>query len=207
MLRFYEVDGGAIIIDGQNIATVSRASLRSQLAYVGQDVFLFRGSVRDNIAVGRRGASEDEIVAAARAAYAHDFITAFPRGYDTQVGEHGMQVSGGERQRIAIARALLKDAPIILLDEATASLDSESERQVQRAIEHLCQGRTTIVIAHRLHTIVDADRIFVIEDGTVVESGRHDELLRKGGRYASFYRLQLRDQEPSPRIAVAASSA
>src|SRR5437588_6423120 len=151
MLRFYEVDVGAIIIDGQNIATVSRSSLRNQLAYVGQDVVLFRGTVRDNIAVGRRAASEDEIVAAARAAYAHDFITAFPRGYDTQVGEHGMQVSGGERQRIAIARALLKDAPIILLDEATASLDSESERQVQRAIEHICQGRTTIVLANRLH--------------------------------------------------------
>ena len=206
MLRFYEVEAGAIVIDGQNIASVSRGSLRGQLAYVGQDVFLFRGSVRDNIAVGRRGASEQEIVAAAKAAYAHDFITAFPRGYDTQVGEHGMQVAGGERQRIAIARALLKDAPIILLDEATASLDSESERQVQRAIEHLCQGRTTIVIAHRLHTVVDADCIFVIEDGAVVESGRHDELLRKGGRYASFYRLQLRDQEVSPRIAVASSA-
>ena len=206
MLRFYEVEAGAIVIDGQNIASVSRGSLRGQLAYVGQDVFLFRGSVRDNIAVGRRGASEQEIVAAAKAAYAHDFITAVPRGYDTQVGEHGMQVAGGERQRIAIARALLKDAPIILLDEATASLDSESERQVQRAIEHLCQGRTTIVIAHRLHTVVDADCIFVIEDGAVVESGRHDELLRKGGRYASFYRLQLRDQEVSPRIAVASSA-
>src|SRR5262244_2443463 len=174
MLRFYEAGGGAIVIDGQNIAAVSRRSLRGQVAYVGQDVFLFRGSVRENIALGRLGASEAEIIAAAKAAYAHDFITAFPRGYETQVGEHGLQVAGGERQRIAIARALLKDAPIILLDEATASLDSESERQVQGAIEHLCEGRTTIVIAHRLHTVVDADRIFVIEDGTVVESGRHD---------------------------------
>jgi ATP-binding cassette subfamily B protein len=198
ILRFYEVDGGAIVIDGQNTADVSRRSLRSQVAYVGQDVFLFRGSVRDNIALGRPDATEPEIVAAAKAAYAHDFIMAFPRGYATQVGEHGMQVAGGERQRIAVARALLKDAPVILLDEATASLDSESERQVQGAIEHLCQGRTTIVIAHRLHTVVDAHRIFVIEDGTVVESGRHDELLRKSGRYASFYRLQLRDQEAGP---------
>jgi ATP-binding cassette subfamily B protein len=198
ILRFYEVDGGAIVIDGQNTADVSRRSLRSQVAYVGQDVFLFRGSVRDNIALGRPDATETEIVAAAKAAYAHDFIMAFPRGYATQVGEHGMQVAGGERQRIAVARALLKDAPVILLDEATASLDSESERQVQGAIEHLCQGRTTIVIAHRLHTVVDAHRIFVIEDGTVVESGRHDELLRKSGRYASFYRLQLRDQEAGP---------
>jgi len=203
ILRFYEVDGGAITIDGQNIATVSRRSLRSQVAYVGQDVFLFRGSVRDNIAIGRPGATDAEIVAAATAAYAHDFITAFPRGYDSEVGEHGLQLAGGERQRIAVARALLKDAAVILLDEATASLDSESERQVQGAIEHLCRGRTTIVIAHRLHTVVDADRIFVIEDGAVAESGRHDELLRKGGRYASFYRLQLRDQETSPPVAVA----
>jgi subfamily B ATP-binding cassette protein MsbA len=206
ILRFYEVDGGTVVIDGQNIATVSRRSLRSQVAYVGQDVFLFRGSVRDNIAVGRPGATDAEIVAAAEAAYAHDFVMAFPRGYDTEVGEHGLQVSGGERQRIAVARALLKDAAVILLDEATASLDSESERQVQGAIEHLCRGRTTIVIAHRLHTVVDADRIFVIEDGTVAESGRHDELLRKGGRYASFYRLQLRDQEPSPPVAVASTA-
>jgi ATP-binding cassette, subfamily B, bacterial MsbA len=207
MLRFCEADGGAIVIDGQNISTVSRHSLRSQVAYVGQNVFLFRGSVRENIAFGRLGATEAEIVAAAKAAYAHDFIMAFPRGYDTPVGEHGLQLAGGERQRIAIARGLLKDAPIILLDEATASLDSESERQVQGAIEHLCQGRTTIVIAHRLHTVVDADRIFVIEDGAVVESGRHDELLRRGGRYTSFYRLQLREQEPSsPPVAIASSA-
>jgi ATP-binding cassette, subfamily B, bacterial MsbA len=207
MLRLYEVDGGTIVIDGQNIASVSRRSLRGQIAYVGQDVFLFRGSVRENIALGRSGATEAEIVAAARAAYAHDFIMAFPRGYDTPVGEHGLQLAGGERQRIAIARALLKDAPLILLDEATASLDSESERQVQGAIEHLCQGRTTIVIAHRLHTVVDAHRIFVIEDGAVAESGRHDDLLRRGGRYTSFYRLQLREQEPSvPPVAIASSA-
>ena len=206
MLRFYEVDGGAVIIDAQNIAAVSRRSLRSQVAYVGQNVFLFRGSVRENIALGRLGATEADIVAAAKAAYAHDFIMAFPRGYDTPVGEHGLQLAGGERQRIAIARGLLKDARLILLDEATASLDSESERQVQGAIEHLCQGRTTIVIAHRLHTVVDADRIFVIEDGAVVELGRHEELLRRGGRYTSFYRLQLREQEPSPPVAIASSA-
>ena len=206
ILRFYEIDAGAIAIDGQDIAAVSRHSLRSQVAYVGQDVFLFRGTVRENIALGRPGATEAEIVAAAKAAYAHDFIMAFPRGYDTPVGEHGMRVAGGERQRISVARALLKDAQVILLDEATASLDSESERQVQRAIERLCRGRTTIVIAHRLHTVVDAHRIFVIEDGTVTESGRHDELLRKNGRYASFYRLQLRDQEPSPPVAIASSA-
>src|SRR3954466_9444338 len=206
ILRFYEIDAGVIAIDGQDTAAVSRHSLRSQVAYVGQDVFLFRGSVRENIALGRPGATEAEILAAAKAAYAHDFIMAFPRGYDTPVGEHGMRVAGGERQRISVARALLKDAQVILLDEATASLDSESERQVQRAIERLCRRRTTIVIAHRLHTVVDAHRIFVIEDGTVTESGRHDELLRKNGRYASFYRLQLRDQEPSPPVAIASSA-
>jgi ATP-binding cassette subfamily B protein len=206
ILRFYEIDKGVISIDGQNIAEVSRESLRRQVAYVGQDVFLFRGSARENIAFGRPNASNEQIIAAARAAYAHDFIMAFPRGYDTPVGEHGLQLSGGQRQRIAVARALVKDAPIILLDEATASLDSESERQVQEAIEHLCQGRTTLVIAHRLHTVTHADRIHVIEDGKIVESGRHDDLLRKGGRYASFYRLQLRDQEPREALNVLASA-
>jgi ATP-binding cassette subfamily B protein len=201
VLRFYDVDEGAITIDGQNVAEVSRASLRHQIAYVGQDVFLFHGTIRDNIAVGRPGASEDEIVAAAKAAHAHEFISGFPLGYDTPVGERGTQLSGGERQRVAIARALIKDAPIILLDEATASLDSESERLVQDAIAHLCQGRTTIVIAHRLHTITHADRILVLESGAIVEAGRHDELLRKGGRYAAFYRLQIKDQEPRPPLA------
>jgi ATP-binding cassette subfamily B protein len=207
ILRFHEIDTGAISIDGQNIAGISRESLRRQIAYVGQDVFLFRGSIRENIAFGRPGASEDEIVDAAQAACAHDFIMAFPRGYDTPVGEHGLQLSGGQRQRVAVARALVKDAPIILLDEATASLDSESERQVQQAIEHLCQDRTTVVIAHRLHTVTHADRIHVIEEGSIVESGRHDELLRKGGRYASFYRLQFKDQQPHEPIAAIASSA
>jgi ATP-binding cassette subfamily B protein len=201
VLRFYDADEGAVTIDGQNVAEVSRASLRAQIAYVGQDVFLFHGTIRDNIAVGRPGASEDEIVAAAQAAHAHEFISGFPLGYDTPVGERGTQLSGGERQRVAIARALIKDAPIILLDEATASLDSESERLVQDAIAHLCQGRTTIVIAHRLHTITHADRILVLESGAIVEAGRHDELLRKGGRYAAFYRLQIKDQEPRPPLA------
>lgn len=203
LLRFYEVQKGTIVVDGQNIADVSRNSLRQQIAYVGQDVFLFHGTVRDNIAIGKPGASEDEIVAAAKAAHAHEFISSFPLGYDTPVGERGTQLSGGERQRVAIARALIKNAPIILLDEATASLDSESERLVQDAIEHLCKGRTTIVIAHRLHTIAHADRILVLENGAIVESGRHDELLRKGGRYAAFYRLQIKDQEPIPVIPVA----
>ena len=195
ILRFYDAERGKIVIDGQDIRQVARRSLRQHLAYVGQDVFLFRGTIRDNIAFGKPGASEDEIVAAAKGAYAHDFILSFPRGYDTPVGEHGLQLSGGQRQRVAIARALIKNAPIILLDEATAALDSESELQVREAMEHLCQGRTTVAIAHRLHTVSHADRIFVIEDGQVVESGRHDDLLRKSGRYASFYRLQLKEQE------------
>ena len=204
ILRFFEISAGSIVIDGQNIATVSRQSLRRQIAYVGQDVFLFRGTIGDNIAFGRPHATQEEIVAAAQAACAHDFIMAFPRGYDTPVGEHGLQISGGQRQRIAVARALIKDAAIILLDEATAALDSESERAVQQAIEHLCQGRTTLVIAHRLHTVTHADRIFVVEDGAIAKSGRHEDLLRKGGRYASFYRLQLRDQEPLDPIAAMA---
>jgi ATP-binding cassette, subfamily B, bacterial MsbA len=195
ILRFYDIDSGRILIDGQNIAGVSRHSLRGQIAYVGQIVQLFRGSIRENIAFGKVGASDAEIVAAAKAAHAHDFILGFPAGYDTPVGEHGMQLSGGQRQRIAIARALIKNAPIILLDEPTAALDSESEQNVQEAFAELRKGRTTLVIAHRLSTIMHADCILVVENGLVVESGRHEELLRKGGRYASFYRLQLKEQE------------
>jgi ATP-binding cassette subfamily B protein len=196
LLRFHDVDSGRALIDGQDIGAVSRGSLRQRIAYVGQIVHLFRGTIRENIALGRLDADDAAIVAAATAAHAHDFIMGFPAGYDTPVGEHGMQLSGGQRQRIAIARALIKDSPIILLDEATASLDSESERYVQEAIAELCKGRTTLVIAHRLSTIMHADCILVVENGLVVESGRHDELLRKGGRYASFYRLQLKEQSP-----------
>jgi ATP-binding cassette, subfamily B, bacterial MsbA len=206
ILRFYDVDGGTITIDGQSIAAVSRRSVRTQIASVSQDVFLFRASVRDNIAFGKPDASEAEIIAAARAAHAHDFIMSFPQGYDTPVGEHGLKLSGGQRQRIAIARALIKNAPIILLDEATAALDSESEQHVQQALAELCKGRTTIVIAHRLSTIVHADRILVIEAGEMVEAGRHHELLAKGGRYAAFYRLQLRQQEAHEPIAAASGA-
>jgi ATP-binding cassette subfamily B protein len=203
ILRFYDAERGRILTDGQNVTQISRVSLRRQVAYVGQDVFLFRGTIRENIEFGKPGASEDEIVAAAKGAYAHDYIMSFPRGYDTPVGEHGMQLSGGERQRVAIARALIKNAPIILLDEATAALDSESELQVREAMEHLFHGRTTLAIAHRLHTVSHADRIYVVEDGQAIESGRHDELLRKSGRYASFYRLQLKEQEARPQIVAA----
>jgi ATP-binding cassette subfamily B protein len=206
IMRFYEPERGAISIGEQEIAQVSRRSLRRHIAYVGQDVFLFRGSVRENIEFGKPGASDDEIVAAAKAAYAHDFIMSFPNGYDTPVGEHGLQLSGGQRQRVAIARALIKNAPIILLDEATAALDSESELQVREAMEHLCQGRTTLAIAHRLHTVSHADCIYVVEAGRIVESGRHEDLLRKGGRYALFYRLQLKEQEPRAPVAAIATT-
>jgi ATP-binding cassette subfamily B protein len=206
--RFYDPQSGQILIDGQDIVAVSRRSLRHEIAYVGQIVHLFRGTIRENIALGKLGASDSEIVAAARAAHAHDFIMDSPRAYDTPVGEHGLQLSGGQRQRIAIARALIKNAPIILLDEATSSLDSESERHVQEALAELCKGRTTIAIAHRLPTIMHADCILVVENGLIVESGRHDELLRKGGRYASFYRLQLKEQSPvlEPVAAIASSA-
>jgi ATP-binding cassette subfamily B protein len=196
ILRFYDITEGDILIDGQSISTVSRRSLRQQTAYVGQDVYLFRDTIRENIAFGKVGATEAEIVAAAKAACAHEFIMGFPLGYETPVGEHGTQLSGGQRQRVAVARALVKNAPIILLDEATAALDSESEQQVQEAIEHLCQNRTTIVIAHRLHTIMHADAILVVEGGEIVERGRHDDLLRRDGRYASFFRIQHRDAGP-----------
>ena len=208
LLRFYDADSGSILIDGQNIASVSRRSLRQEIAYVGQIVHLFRGTIRENIALGKLRATDAEVIAAAKAAHAHDFIMSFPAGYDTPVGEHGLQLSGGQRQRVAIARALIKNSPIILLDEATASLDSESERHVQEAFAELCKGRTTLVIAHRLSTIMHADCILVVENGTVVESGRHNELLRKGVRYASFYRLQFKEQSPplAQPEAIAASS-
>jgi subfamily B ATP-binding cassette protein MsbA len=207
LLRLYDAEGGQILIDGQNIAAVARESLRRHIAYVGQDVFLFRGSIRENIAYGRPGATEEEIVAAAKAAFAHEFILDCPAGYDTPVGEHGLQLSGGQRQRVSVARALIKDAPIILLDEPTASLDSESERHVQDAIARLCQGRTTLVIAHRLLTITHADCIHVVDAGRIVESGRHEELLRKSGRYAEVFRLQFRAQLHAPAAPGAGTAA
>ena len=191
ILRFYEPESGAVLIDGQDIGEVGRASLRRRLAYVSQETFLFKGSIAENIGLGRPGASRDEIVAAAKAAYAHDFILGFAQGYDSPCGEHGMQLSGGQRQRIAIARAFLKDAPIILLDEATSALDSESERAVQEALKKLCAGRTTLVIAHRLTTVLNADRICVVEQGEVGEFGRHDELMARRGAYYHLHQTQF----------------
>ena len=189
--RFYAPSAGRVMIDGQDLAEVDLASLRDNIAFVSQDVFLFRGTIRDNIALGKPGATDLEIIAAARKANAHDFILQFADGYDTNVGEQGAQLSGGQRQRVAIARALLKNAPILLLDEPTAALDSKSEREVQKALDALRAGRTTIVVAHRLQTIIGADRIFVIEAGVVVESGSHAELIARDGAYRAFFAAQF----------------
>jgi ATP-binding cassette subfamily B protein len=189
--RFYALSHGRVTIDGQDISTVDLPSLRDRIAFVSQDVFLFRGSIRDNIAVGRAGASEAQIIDAARKAHAHDFILQFAAGYETNVGEQGAQLSGGQRQRIAIARAILKDAPILLLDEPTAALDSESEREVQKALDDLRLGRTTLVVAHRLQTIVNSNRIWVIEGGRAVETGEHHELIARRGAYYAFFAAQF----------------
>jgi ABC-type multidrug transport system fused ATPase/permease subunit len=182
------------LIDGQDISMVSRASVRRQIAYVGQDTFLFRGTIRENILVGKPDATEDEIRASAIGAFAHDFICQFPLGYDTSVGEHGVSLSTGQRQRIAIARALIRNAPIVLLDESTASLDSESEHEVRQALARVCKDRTTLVIAHRLHTVLDADRICVVENGAIAESGSYGELMRRQGRFAALSKLQFNGQ-------------
>jgi subfamily B ATP-binding cassette protein MsbA len=194
LLRFYDRDNGRIAIDNQDIHDVTLESLRAAIGVVTQEAVLFDESVMDNIALGRPGASQDDIERAARDAAAHDFIMELPEGYRTRVGEGGLKLSGGQRQRIAIARAMLRNAPILLLDEATSALDAESERQVQDALTRLSKGRTTIVIAHRLSTVRDADQIFVLEKGRVVESGRHQALLTKGGLYAQLYSHNLADE-------------
>ncbi len=189
--RFFDTSAGRVTLDGVDIRDLKIASLRAQIALVSQDVTLFDDTIEANIAYGRAGASPEEIRQAARNAAADTFIEAMPEGYETTVGEHGVKLSGGQRQRIAIARALLKDAPILLLDEATSSLDTESERAVQNALAELMRGRTTIVIAHRLSTIQSADMIHVVDAGCIVESGRHQELLARGGVYANLHQLQL----------------
>jgi subfamily B ATP-binding cassette protein MsbA len=201
LLRFYDLDQGRIEIDGHDIRGVTLQSLRASIALVTQEPILFDESIADNIAIGRLGVSRNEIEAAARAAAAHEFIEALPHGYETRVGEGGLRLSGGQRQRIAIARAMLRNAPILLLDEATSSLDTESERQVQNALATLMKDRTTVVIAHRLSTVQDAERIYVLNHGMVVESGSHPELLARGGLYARLYQ---RDLDEDPAVAVIA---
>ncbi len=191
--RFYDVNGGAVLVGGQDVRDVTLESLRGAIALVTQETGLFNDTVRNNIAYGRPGASDDDIRAAARNAAAEAFIDQLPDGYDTLVGERGVILSGGQRQRIAIARAMLKNAPILLLDEATSALDTESEQQVQAALERLMEGRTTIVIAHRLSTVVGADMIYVFDRGRIVESGRHAQLAGDGGLYARLSKLQFRE--------------
>ncbi|MDD2462688.1 MAG: lipid A export permease/ATP-binding protein MsbA [Desulfobulbus sp.] len=189
--RFYEISEGALKIDDHDIRDVTLTSLRSQVALVTQQTILFNDTVRNNIAYGRKSCTEVEIHEAAKAAYAYDFIVDLPRGFDTVIGESGARLSGGQQQRVSIARAILKDAPILILDEATSSLDTESEREVQRALENLMKNRTTIIIAHRLSTVKNADRIIVLKDGKLVEEGTHEALLAQRGEYFALYRLQF----------------
>ncbi len=188
--RFYDVNGGAITIDGRDVREVTIRSLRQQISMVLQDVFLFYGTVRDNILFGRPEANEEEMMAAARVANAHDFIMALPEGYDTMIGERGIKLSGGQKQRISIARAVLKDAPILILDEATSSVDTETEMLIQEALERLMAGRTTIIISHRLSTVRNADLIVVLEGRSILEQGSHDELMARRGLYHHLYTVQ-----------------
>ena len=193
--RFYDVTGGRVLVDGYDVRDVTLRSLRRQIGIVLQNTFLFSATIKENIAYGRPDASIDEIVAAAEAAHAHEFITSFEGGYDTVIGERGVTLSGGQRQRVAIARALLMDPRILILDDATSSVDTQTEYLIQQALRNLMQGRTTFIIAQRLSTLKSADQILVVHKGIVVEQGTHWELLELGGRYREIYDLQLRDQE------------
>ncbi len=193
--RFYDVSSGRILVDGTDVRDVTQRSLRQNIGIVTQQTILFDDTIRNNIAYGRPDLPAEEVTAAAKAAHAHNFITALPNGYDTQIGENGIRLSGGERQRIAIARALLKDPPVLILDEATSNLDSDSEKAVQSALEVLMRGRTTLVVAHRLSTVRNADRIYVLVAGRIVEEGSHEELLARNGEFARLYNMQFAVQE------------
>ncbi|MCZ8153636.1 MAG: ABC transporter ATP-binding protein/permease [Rhodobacteraceae bacterium] len=195
MFRFYDVNGGAIRIDGQDLRDVTQSSIHAQIGVVPQDTVLFNDTVRYNIAYGRDGATEEDIVAAAKAAKIHDFIVSLPEGYETKVGERGLKLSGGEKQRVGIARTLLKDPPILILDEATSALDTQTERDIQDSLREMGQGRTVITIAHRLSTIADADQIVVLEAGEIVEQGTHEVLLAQGGRYAAMWARQSSEED------------
>jgi len=190
-MRMYDPQTGKVMFDGQDISFATLDSLRRKIAYVSQDTFLFAGTVMHNIRLGRENATDDEVIAAAKAANAHEFISAMAKGYETEVGENGSLLSGGQRQRISIARAMLRNAEILLLDEATSALDAESEALFRDALQQLTVGRTTIVIAHRLSTVHQADTIVVLEKGKVVENGPHKTLLKQGGLYQKLYEYQL----------------
>jgi subfamily B ATP-binding cassette protein MsbA len=193
--RFYDVVSGSIEINGKDIRSYKLSSLRSQISLVGQHVFLFDDTIFNNIAYGREGVSKEEVYEAALKANATEFINELPQGFDTRIGEQGLKLSGGQRARISIARALLKNSPILILDEATASLDNDSEEQVQKAIDQLMIGRTVIVIAHRLSTVRTANCILVMKGGRIVEKGSHEELLNVGGEYRRLYDIQFKDTE------------
>ena len=196
LLRFYDVLGGRILLDGRDLRTLEMTDLRRAIGFVSQDVFLFHGTVRENVAYGMPDATMDDIVAAAKIAEAHDFIMELPQGYDTIVGERGQKLSGGQRQRISIARAVLKDPPVLILDEATSAVDNETEAAIQRSLERIAVGRTTIIIAHRLSTVRNADCIFVLDHGELREAGRHDELADGDGIYAALWRVQTGVRTP-----------
>jgi ATP-binding cassette subfamily B protein len=198
LLRMYDVDEGSIRIDGQDLRDVTIPSLRKRVGYVSQDTFLFYGTVAENIAYGTFDASREEVIEAAKAAEAHDFIENLPEGYDTEVGERGVKLSGGQRQRISIARAILKDPAILVLDEATSDVDTETEMLIQRSLDELTEDRTTFAIAHRLSTIKDADQIVVLEGGRIVERGGHDDLLSEDGLYAHLWGVQAGEIDELP---------
>ncbi len=193
--HFYEVTSGQILVDGKDIREISRVSLRRNIGIVQQDIYLFNASIRDNILYGRLDADEEDVIEAAKRANIHDYIMSLPQGYDTQIGERGVRLSGGQKQRLSIARVFLKNPPILILDEATSALDNTTEIMIQQALDELCRGRTTIVVAHRLSTVRNADEIAVLVDGRIAEQGSHDELMELNGEYAKLYNLQFRDQE------------
>jgi ATP-binding cassette subfamily B protein len=195
LFRFYEIDGGAVLIDGQDIRAVTQKSLRRAIGMVPQDTVLFNDSIRYNIRYGKPDASDAEVEAAARLARIHDFVVSLPQGYDTSVGERGLKLSGGEKQRVAIARTILKNPRILLLDEATSALDTHTEREIQASLKSIARGRTTLIIAHRLSTVVDADEIIVLDQGAVAERGNHEALLARGGLYAAMWRRQQEAEE------------